>query len=336
MTKISWFKKIWNGRSKGVSTVIGTVFLILIIFMVSTNVLLWTFSQNAQYTQAVKGENQNFADTVNENIVALGGNYSVLGDEVTVEVILKNVGSVAAQIINLWVFDADANQTTQGYSNKSLSFYLPPGDTLNFIGLSGLTVTIVGADPSDDFISWFVTARGNTIPLEQIEEVVLAQLAQGIGYLAMDFESFRYFTYNGSQLDLYPTGATDYNVPHKTDIAFGLSLTNLDPEKRAILLDPHSQMWLYFPAVPGAGPFVWYIVNVINGTITTPYSEISIGYRETALLIFASAQAGGFVKESLTHPNVANKLCAVNLCLYGKIGLEDYGQNIPFVSLYCS
>jgi len=314
----------------------------LIIFMVSTNVLLWTFSQNAIYTQAVKDENQKSADKLNENIVASSGNYSVLEDEVTVEVILRNGGSVAAQIINLWVLDT--NSSNRRYANKSLNYNLNPGDALYLVGSSGVTVIISGANPSHDFISWFVTARGNTIPLEEEQEqgVIIAELAQGIGSLALDFYKFRYFQYETdppNKLKNYPAGTTSFSVPHATDIALGVALTNLDPSKQTITLYENSLIWLYFPAVPGhtLGP-VWYIVKEINGTIQSSYSSVSLEYGQTELVVFASEEMGNFSSSSkvkISDQQQKNSLGAVNLLLYGKIGDRDYGQNIPFVSLYC-
>jgi len=163
LTRTSWLKKIWKGRSKGVSTVIGTVFLMLIIFMVSTNVLLWTFSQNALYTQAEKDVNQEEVDRRNEKIVATDGDYSVSGNDVTVEATLTNAGSVAVQIINLWVFATPI----QTYNCISLNLSLNPGNVTELTGSNAILVPVDRADSADDFVSWFVTRRGNTIPLEK-------------------------------------------------------------------------------------------------------------------------------------------------------------------------
>ncbi|TET28828.1 MAG: hypothetical protein E3J73_00285, partial [Candidatus Bathyarchaeum sp.] len=67
--------------SKGVSTVIGTIFLVLIALTVATNVFLWTFTQNANYNQAVKESSQMDADLSSERIVAYNTVYSVSQDE---------------------------------------------------------------------------------------------------------------------------------------------------------------------------------------------------------------------------------------------------------------
>ena len=330
MTRTSWLKKIWKGRSKGVSTVIGTVFLILIIFMVSTNVLLWTFSQNALYTQAVKDENQNSADMLNENIVATDGSYSVSGDKVTVEATLENIGSTAAHVINLWVFDTTIQK--YGFNNTidSLNLNLNPGDNPTVSAV----VTIPEVDQSHTFNSWFVTGRGNVVSVQavatEVETVTWSNLAEGIGSLAFNFTTFRYYDFNGSDLDNYPEGFPTFRVPHGATIAFGFELTNYSPINETITFNGHSMMWSYFPAVPGHtnGPF-WYIANVNpDGSIDATYSPISLAWGESKLFVFAK-QDGSW--KSLQ----TNNLGAINLLLYGTFasGLE-YAQNIPFVAIY--
>jgi len=330
-------------NSKGFSSVIGTTFMVLVMMFLSTSVFLWTLSQNTLYNQAVRERNQMDINRSSERITASDVNYTVSDGAVRVEVTLTNEGAVSVQIITLWVLDT----TIQKYGfNNTLNLNLNPGDTLNLAGADAIIVTIEGSETLHRFSSWFVTARGNTVPLEREEGIKVAQLAQGIGSLALEFNTFRYFTYETdppNKLKNYPEGNQSFAVPHGTDIAFGIVLTNLDPSKKPITLDKHSQVWLYFPAVPGAGTtpgneFVWYIVNEINGTIQASYSEISIKYGETKLIVFASGEAGSFSSSSkvrIKDNQVKNKLCAVNLMLHGRLGDRDYGQNIPFVSLYC-
>jgi len=329
-----WLKKILKGRSKGVSSVIGTVFLVLIVFAISTNIFLWTISQNAIYNQAVSDTNQKNADRLNESIVALQANYSVpLPNKVKVSVKLTNTGSVLAQIINLWVFDTTMQRYGFNDTILSLNLNLNPGNVTYLTDSKAMWVTIVGASSADNFVGWFVTARGNTVALQVEQSVIVANLAQGIGSMALDFFAFRYFKYNVNKLAGYPAGNSSFNVPSRTDIAFGVVLTNLDPSKQTITLDLYSEVWIYFPKAPGQS-YVWYIVNVLpDGSITTPYSSITIAHRETKMLIFASSAAGEFTKVSIGSA-VENLPCALNLLLLGRIGARDYGQNIPFVALY--
>jgi hypothetical protein len=328
LIRISWLKKIWNGRSKGISTVLGTVFLTLVVFAISTNVFLWTLSRNAEYTLAVKEENQKNIDRMSEYVSAAGANYSVLGEDVTITARITNAGSVAVQIINIWVFDT----TQQTYANVPVELSLNPGQASDYI----VIVEISGANASHEFVSWFVTARGNTVPLQTEQDVILAQVSQGIGSLSLDFNVFRYFFYNSSvpqKLADYPTGIMGFNIPRTPEIAFGITLRNLDPLHRVMILNEYSQAWLYFPKSPGQS-LTWHIMNVSpDGTIVTPYTPISLAFGESKLFIFASKDPSIFGKVSI--PAAARDLpCALNLLLLGTIGFQDYGQNIPFVSTY--
>ena len=334
MTRTLWLKKIWKGRSKGVSSVIGTVFLILVIFAISTNVFLWTISQNAIYNQAAKDANQKSADKLSENVVASQANYSVpIPNKVKVNVKLTNAGSMSAQIINLWVFDTFIQRYGFNDTITSMNLNLNPGNVTYLTDSKSIMVTIAGASSADNFVAWFVTARGNTVPLQTEQSIIVANLAQGIGSMALDFYAFRYFTYIGNKLANYPAGNSSFRIPSGTPIAFGIVLTNLDPSKQTIILNQYSQVWIYFPQAPGQNR-LWHVVNVApDGTITTPYSSITMAYTETKLIVFASDAPGGSGSVSISA-SVDKAPCALNLLLLGTIGSRDYGQNIPFVSLY--
>jgi len=336
-TRLLLRKRFWKltANSKGFSSVIGTTFMVLVMMFLGTSVFLWTLSQNTLYNEAVRTRSQEEADRRNEGVVVLGGNYSVSGDDVTVLVVLKNAGSVAAQLINLWVLDTNQSR----YANKPLNLNLNPGDVVNLLGSSGLTVTIRGADPSHDFVSWFVTARGNTVPLEKEQEgIIVAQLAQGIGSMAMEFYTFRYFTYESTQkLANYPNGTIGFDVLKNEYVAFGCYLTNLDPRKQTITIDSHSLFWQ--PGRPGVAEGAWFIVNVnVDGTINGTYSSIPLKYGETKMFVFASQNdlaLGSFSR--LKTPNIPQgATVATFLLLHGTIGSTAYAQSIPFVSLFYS
>ena len=318
------------GSSKGISTAIATVFLVLTVFVLSTNVFIWTFSQNALYNQAAKTRNQQDFDRLTENIIATNTTYVVPSTStINVTTTIVNGGSTSAQIVTLWVLDA----TLQKYNvtNLQANNNLNPGDRRTF----SKTVQILNAASTDSFSAWFVTAKGNNVELalEAAQTIIVANIAQGIGSMVLNFPLFRYFTYETSnKLANYPNGNTNFTVPSRTNIAFGTVLTNLDPAKQTITLNQYSQVWLYFPKSPGQST-VFYIVKVApDGTITTPYSSITLAYRETTLVVFASASSGELNSVSIAAA-VENLPCALNLLLLGTIGARDYGQNIPLVAL---
>ncbi|UCE28694.1 MAG: hypothetical protein JSV85_05300 [Candidatus Bathyarchaeota archaeon] len=337
--KALWFERIWKGRSKGVSTVVGTVFLMLIIFMVSTNVLLWSFSRNAEYNQAVMEKNQEEADRIDERVIAFKVGYYVDEDEgkVKVEARLENAGSLAARIINMWVLDTTTQRFGFNETVESLNLNLKPGDILNLTGSNGIVVSIDGVSSSDAFNSWFVTARGNTVPLEEDQmdqSIIVADLSRGVGYLALEFDEFRYFTYESPhKLGNYPSGTLGFDVPKGEYVAFGCLLTNLDPLRRTIVIDAHSLFWQ--PGRAGIAEGYWFIVNVeADGTINEAYSSVAMNYQDTKMLVFASdddLDIGSFTRQKT--PN-AQTTVATFLVLHGTLGSGPYAQSIPFVSLF--
>ena len=338
MSRVSWHRKIWSGRSKGMSTVVGTVFLMLIIFMVSANVLLWTFSRNAEYNEAVMARNQEEANRRNEKVVASEVSYFVDGDKVRVETELRNEGSVAAQIVNLWVLDTTTQKYGFNETIESLNLNLNPGDNKTVSAV----VTIPGIGQSHAFNSWFVTARGNTIPLGSEEAVMWAQLSQGLGSIVLDFHSFRYYNYSGYTLQPWPDGNIGFRIPTNLNVAFGALLTNRDPQKRTLVFHSPTSICLIHRTGGGAGSFHWarwHIVNVDNstGTITSilegSYTPISLTYGETELIVFASAEDIEEKGFSLQQTPKDAQLCPLSMLVFGELGSQPYSQNIPFVSI---
>lgn len=347
MIQTLWLKKIWKGRSKGISSVIGTVFLILVVFAISTNVFLWTISQSSIYNQAVKDTNQKNADKLNENVVATQGNYTVVSvNKVKVEAKLTNAGSVAAQIINLWVFDT--SKQTYGFNSSIVSMSgsnLNPGQVLNFTGTNGIIVTVSGAGSLDSYNAWFVTARGNTVPLtkSQSTTVINSQISQGIGALTMDFQNFNYYKVYSKSEQYYfnfSSAKSGYNVA-KSDapLGFSINLTNLDIKGRNIILDLNSELFSIFPSTGGNYKAVtWYIVNVnpTTGLIQTTFTNIPLNYTKPTFVYFASKSPiqGSF--STVNSNDMFTGTCPVNLALTGTIGGSPFGQNLPFVSILVS
>jgi FlaG/FlaF family flagellin (archaellin) len=286
LIQTSWLK-IWKGRSKGVSSVIGTVFLILIVFVISTNVFLWTISQSSIYNQAVKDVNQKNADKLNENIVASNASYSVPSpNKVKVDAKLTNTGSVSAQIINFWVFDP----IIQKYNNTIVSLNLNPGDVLYLIGSKGINVTIVGASSADSFVAWFVTGRGNVVPVETApppEPEPEHLPINATGFFSLDWFYLKYTA-------RYHTTPSDAAIVSKSYryIAFYINVTNNGDEAMTI-----KSTCLIMLLIEWQEP-LFYIVRSLSysgGTPTiTKYDDatpIIIGSHQSQILTFAAKSA---------------------------------------------
>jgi len=323
---------LWR-NSKGVSGVIAAIFLVMIFILLYSNIFLFMFNQDASFRDVVSEVNQMAVDRSSEQITVTNVNYTVVGDQVYVEAVIANDGAVSVQINTLWVVD----KLTKKYgNNNTLTINLKPGDTLSFAGSNALKVTIEGSSSLNGFTSWFVTDRGNLIPLEIQETIIVAQVSQGIGAMAMDLDNFRYFTYeSATKLVDYPTGTVSFDIPKNTYVAFGCYLTNFDIDERTITIDSHSLFWQ--PGTSGIGEENWFIVNVnANGTINDTYTSMSINHGETKMLVFASGKDLGSNSFNRERTPNSDGVVATFLLLHGMIGSSAFSQNIPFVSFFYS
>ena len=67
------------------------------------------------------------------------------------------------------------------------------------------------------------------------------------------------------------------------------------------------------------------IAKVVEGTIV-PFDTQILEYGVPTLVYFGPSAAS----------QLAGNPAACNILLYGTIGAEDYGQNIPFISVFLS
>ena len=325
-------KRFWK-NSKGYSGIVAAIFLVLIVLLLYSNVFVFMLNQNALFQDVVSEVNQKDIDRSNEKVTVSNINYTVVGDQVRVGAQVTNDGAVSVQIVTLWVLDT----TIRKYGhNDTLNINLRTGDTLNLTESNAMIVTVEGSDSSDVFTSWFVTARGNLIPLqkEQGAEIIVANVAQGIGAIALDFDNFRHFSYTDADtLANYPNGTVGFDVPKTTYAAFGCYLTNFEIEKRTIVIDSHS---LFFqPGRTGVSEGAWFIANVdANGNINGTYTPISMKYGETKMIVFASKFDLGLGAFGGLKTANAITTVATFLLLHGTIGSTAFAQNIPFVSLF--
>ncbi len=294
--------------------------MVIIILFMSFNVFTFTLFKNTQFRDAVDALNQMDQDSFSEVLVTSHGNFSVtqLGT-VQVRVTISNEGPVLSEVVRVWVVWKDGDAESHGHEELDIS--LSPGDSVS----RSIAVTVPGALPGYGTSNgWLVTTRGNLVPIER-QKVVVAQVSEGIGSIKMDFNSFRYYYWNAdNSLTPWDEGIKSFTVPCQR-LVFGILLGNLDEDGRTIILDSRTLMHMYSPKM--ASSTVAGIVNVDDGEVQTSWTNVTLPYGGTRWIFFAIESVPGSFK---------GEACAVNLILLGTIGDQDYGQNIPFVSIYFS
>ena len=333
MSLISRLRKVWSRRSKGMSTVVGAVFMILIIFTVSTSYVVMSMKRSAEYNQEAMERYRQEAERLNEEIEATNGDYTVLSaSKINVEAMLENVGSVATEIVSLWVFD----NTTQAYACnstlESLDLNLNPGNSVQ----ASINVTIPNIDDTHEFHSWLITSRGNMFRVKTADDILRELIAQGaVGPMIYSFYEFRYYLYQGSKLKDYPTGIENFEVPNNADIAFGVTIANYDAKERDMTLTSYTHLWVSSDSASMNQWKRFYIVDVAPDGTPSAYTSLTIPYGEKELLVLASGERGDFEKQSLPKSHFPDgTVQGTYLLIYGFFEGDSFAQNVPFVAFF--
>jgi hypothetical protein len=316
-------------NNKGVSTIFGMVFFLLIVVIIFASFAV-ILNQSTSLEATMIQSRQMDLDKSNELLVLKG-----VSDDYF---LINNTGTLSAQVVRLWVQDSSGNSNS--WTVPLAQQAILPNQEKQYGPMSGAT---------NKFRYWFITARGNQFSYlvqggkgqDGINGIDgkngndgKATVANGIGYLAFDFESVTYFTVVNNQLTPYPSGIRSYTMPVVNNLAIGFNVTNMNMDYN-ITLDPLTNMWSYFSGVPGhtLGP-VWKIVGNQSATVK-PNTPITLVSNQTTFIIYA-LQAGTVDQQQ------KNNIAAINLLFFGDLTtyhngvttvVHSYGQNVPFVSI---
>jgi hypothetical protein len=312
------------------SSIVGAIFMILIVGSLASAYFFFTLSQNTIYNDSVRAINQLDVVRMSENVETLDSAYEVNSNNVvTVTSLIKNSGSSSTQLVTLWVYASEISTGWHSYNFKKIDLTLNVGSSSPQsydVSISGLTTT-----GNYNFAAWLISSRGNSIALKsgQSNSVTFATVAAGIGSIGMDTKAFRSYVVTNNVLG---SASTSYSVSRSPVLAFSVDLINLDQTGKDIFLNDKSCFWVINPpnsngAIKG---YTWTIAGVSGSTI----HQLQSG--ETVTLPY-----GQFTKIYFYNPTQINQVlsdgsAAVNLLLVGKIATTpqtDYGQNLPFIAV---
>jgi FlaG/FlaF family flagellin (archaellin) len=343
---VSWSKrKRWN--KKGFSSIIGAIFMIMIVGILASSYFVFSLSQNTVYNLSVRENNQLEINLISESInVTAEPEYTSSTNNVRVTADLQNDGSIYVQIKTLWVHSVSTDH--YGFVD-GLNIKLLPGQSQTITQDIG----VAGASAGEEFYGWIITGRGKTIGLYPAHQTgpagekgdageqgvpgttgpqgpegppsVSALVSQGIGSVSLDFDSFRVYTCDSSNNIL--TTSEAFTFARSSNVAFSVNVTNLDPSYMPLNLTQNSCAWIFSPAAGAIKGNVWKIGLLSDSKITplTQSQYIVFPWNQTTTLYFGPTNAG--------VSSLDAGVTGVNLILTGRIGMKDYGQNLPFISL---
>lgn len=316
------------------SSIVGAIFMILIVGSLASAYFFFTLSQNTIYNDAVRERNQLDIARMSENVQALDSAYKVNSNNIVITAKIQNTGSSSVHLVTLWVYSSEISGTWNNYNFMKIDITLeggqsPPPQSFD------VPVQGVSSTGNYNFAAWLITDKGNTISLKsgQTNNIVYSKVSEGIGSIAMDFKQFHYYDFGTSTPSSgTPLGTpqTSFNVPNGDKSILAVLLTNLDPSGKDIILTGTSYVWIMVPQAETLKSASWKIAKVDNNQYLTPFDTQVLPWGEPTWVYFGPTSPG--FAGSVTLPQVV----PVFILLYGSLEGQAFGQNIPFVAFNIS
>ena len=324
-----------SGKGKrGFSSVVGSVFMVLIMSVLASCYFVYTLSQNTAYNTAVGQKNQLDQSVRAENLQCLNTTYTAYPDtNVNVKANITNIGSTSVQFITIWICVTNSTPWTGYNFIKLTNANVQPGNVYSLNNGQGINLTVSGLKSTYHYTyaSWLVTSKGNTAVLQTLSmtnNVIVAQVAQGIGSIAFNFDKFWHYEFSNipAQGTALPSASPkNYTISESKYTVYHVTASNFDPGGQDIILDGNSSIYIIGQHSGTVKYGTWNLVNVTNNKIyPSSNAEASLSFLAPIDLYFAGTISN--IDTGYAYP--------LNILFCGTKDSGDFGQNIPFVSIY--
>lgn len=168
-----------------------------------------------------------------------------------------------------------------------------------------------------------------------------SNVSQGIGLIAFDFKAFSHMDFSSApSTNNVPLSnlVKTYTLPQNRFTVLHVVLTNFDPTEQLMYINPGSAIY-YVGSHSGTTKYnSWGLVNV-TGSSSTGWNLNAAAinpYPASYVLPFGVPVDVFFGGVGNTGGGVDSNVYPLNIMVYGKLGTNDYGQNVPFVAAYIS
>ena len=145
-------------NKKGIGTVFGMVFFLLIVMVVFASFVI-ILNQNTTLEQVTVNAKQLDLDRYTEltTVSITNPQVAVLNSTVYISCTITNTGTLPTELVRLWIKDNTTD--TVGNTIMSPTIILQPGSSIQYFNFTH----VANAGLLDQFSFWFITTRGNTI-----------------------------------------------------------------------------------------------------------------------------------------------------------------------------
>lgn len=326
----------------------AAIILFAMLFTVGTTYFLYVNLNNQLYTKALS-ERYNFQ----QNRLLEQAQLTTGLDNGNISFVISNMGSVAVNITA--VFLIAPNGAISVLTGTATS---PPLPILVNAGANSTKIdTKVRYPGSGTYVIRALSSRGSafvaTYPYSgSPASLALQALTSGaFGDLYLQFNSFVWYNVTNCGSGCWQlSGGLSAGKPAfsisinkmQTYIAFGVNVTNLNPQQQPITLDKYSYLVEFMPCTTGCGnqpTAYWYIASYDSNGRLYPFTSQTLYYGQPVRLIFVwesptsarPTSLGSITAHTTTFSFIVIHGCrgSTGTCLPTQ---SNYGQSIPFLS----
>jgi hypothetical protein len=336
---------------KGMSTIFGGLFFVIIILM-GFNVMLWGFIQYDAYNHVITSMSQRDQQAVSENLIPVNATYPTGGP---LNIIVNNLGGSAVSIAAIYIW----NTNTTGQCRPTPCIIYPPPPAFTYLtngnipaGSVNFVVHAIGINVKDgnSYRITLATTRGREFSLYypwRFNSLIVngggGNFVTNIGPLAVYFDTKSFNYTSGTQT----VSQSAFCMPASTAVVLYIRLANTDPVNNVTLLS-QTGMQAQAYGVNGFGQFAhaW----ILDPASINPSTNFAYNYNTNPYLLQHSGPNGpvpasfAIVKIGGSGPNSAGAVSFgnTNVSWITFIGFyylykgQVQGQTIPFMDFVTS
>ncbi|MDG6999679.1 MAG: hypothetical protein JRN15_11250 [Nitrososphaerota archaeon] len=337
-----------RNKRRALSSIVGGIIIFGMIFTVGFGYFYSVTQAQQAYQKTIMSYQQSSIQQAEESLLITP---SATGN--LLQLTVNNTG-VGTNIVGYWIIN---NTMTLYYSTNStpaLPIFLSQGATTN--------VTNIVITTGTEYLIKVLTSRGSiftaTYPSAAVSLASQALSSGAIGDLYLTFHSFTYYkieSCGSSSGYCLGTSGSAFVIPAGDgNIAFSVTLTNLNNEHYSIVLDQFTLIYQNsFYGNNHQNFYTWYVVSNDSSDILSTYTPIIVPYDTPTTVVFAS---GNCIKASTgpndcsssfspqSAPSNAGSISASLIMSHGwevlppvslsslTYSSSNYGQDSPFVS----
>jgi hypothetical protein len=353
---MSLYRRLARSK-KGMSTIFGGLFFVIIILM-GFNVMLWGFIQYDAYNHVITSMSQRDQQAVSENLVPVNATYPTGGP---LNIIVNNLGGSSVSIATIYIW----NTNTTGQCRPTPCIITPPPPAFTYFtngnipaGSVNFVIHVQGINVKDgnSYRITLATTRGREFSMYypwRFSSLIInggsgGNFVTNVGPLAIyfDFKSFNYTTgSSGACSGVSPNPSCPAFCMPSSSVLLYLRVANTATTSDVTIL---SQTGLEAQAygVNGFGQFAqaWLLApNSVNPGTNFPYVLASNNYTLKAAGVNGPApQSFAILKIGAPNPGTSGAVTFANpgrtwitfIGIYYLFQGQPQGETIPFMDFF--